>query len=292
MELRLLRYFIAVIDYGSVTKAAEALYIAQPSLSQSIRTLEAKLGTELFDRSGRSMVPTEAGRTFATTARRILAEADDARARVRQVANLEAGRLTIAATSTLAVYPLAQPVRRLLREHPGIQVYVYDCGTPVHLLAALRSGAAELGVMELPVHEASLTARPLGTEEIVLATPPAVAERLPDPVPAEAVRELAFGLVGRDALGATRSVREMAALIGHVRIRCSHRQLLWELVTNGSVSTFVSRPVGELMLPGAVLRSIDPPLTREVGLVHRVGELSPAAAALVELATGPIQPAR
>src|SRR5690606_3645840 len=244
----------------SVTKAAEALYIAQPSLSQSIRALEAKLGTELFDRSGRAMVPTPAGLTFAAAARRILAEADDARDRVRRVANLEAGRLTIAATSTLAVYPLAEPVQRLLREHPGIQVYVYDPGTPVHLLAALRSCAVELGVMELPVHEASLTARPLGTEEIVLAIPPAVARGLPDPVPAEAVRELAFGLVARDALGTTRSSREMAALIGNVRVRCSHRQLLWELVMNGSVSTFVARRVGELMLPGVVLRSVDPPI--------------------------------
>jgi DNA-binding transcriptional LysR family regulator len=287
-----MRYFLAVVDHGSVTKAAEALYIAQPSLSQSIRALEAKLGAELFDRSGRTMVPTPAGLAFAETARRILAEADDARERVRKVANLEAGRLTIAATSTLAVYPLAEPVHRLLRQHPGIQVYIYDSGTPVHLLTALRSGAVELGVMELPVHEASLTARPLGTEEIVLALPPAVAERLPDPVPADAVRDLAFGLVAPDALGTTRSSREMAALIGNVRVRCAHRQLLWELVMNGSVSTFVARRVGELMLPGVVLRSVDPPITREVGLVHRVGELSPAARALVELATGRSRPAR
>jgi DNA-binding transcriptional LysR family regulator len=282
MDLRLMRYFLAVVDHGGVTRAAAALYIAQPSLSQSIRNLEGKLGVDLFDRSGRTMVPTEAGRALEVLSRRVLADADEAQRRVRRVAELDAGRLTVATMSTFAVAPLADAMSRLLHRHPGLQVHVRDAGTPVNVLTAVRGGGAELGVLELPIQETALTIRPLGQEELVLA---GHAGQLPDPVTAEELSALEFGVVTKDALGNPPSADRMARLIERVRVRCAHRQLLWELVRNGSVCTFVPRRVAETMLPGITVRSMDPPLVREVGLIHRATELSPAGQALLEILT-------
>ena len=85
MDLHLVTYFVAVVDHGGITKAAQSLYISQPSLSQAIRTLERRLGVTLFDRTGRRLELTEAGRKLDVAARRILADVDRARSKVTLV---------------------------------------------------------------------------------------------------------------------------------------------------------------------------------------------------------------
>lgn len=282
MDLRLLRYFLAVIDHGGVTRAAEALYIAQPSISQALRTLEQRLGVDLFARVGRKLVLTDAGRELETRARVVLAEAEDARARVDRVARAETGRVTIASFSTLAIHPLGPWVRRLLDAHPALQVHVSEPGSMAAVLAELRDGIAELALVELPVHEASLKTVELPAEELVLAVGPD--SDVPGPVPRGAVAALPTGSVVRPQGGATVSERTMAELLGRPRIRCQQRQLLWDLVQQDVAVTFVSREVGERLMPDASFRSLEPPLYRRIGLAHRPGELSPAAQALLRIA--------
>src|SRR5262245_61796680 len=126
MDLRSLRYFLAVVEHGGITPAADALFVSQPSLSQTMRQLETELGVELLDRAGRSAVPTPAGRELAATARQVLAETDAARERVRQVGALEVGRLVVATSSTLAVHPLTPLLAALRRQHPGLEARVLD----------------------------------------------------------------------------------------------------------------------------------------------------------------------
>ncbi|MEN0137418.1 MAG: LysR family transcriptional regulator, partial [Rhodococcus sp. (in: high G+C Gram-positive bacteria)] len=105
MDIRDAEYLVAVVDHGSITEAARALFIAQPSLSQAIRTLERDLGVELFDRGGRKLRITPAGASFASAARQVLADVERARAVVHDVAELRSGTLTIAVLNSLAADP-------------------------------------------------------------------------------------------------------------------------------------------------------------------------------------------
>ncbi len=105
-------YFVAVIDHGGITKAAQALYISQPSLSQAIRTLERRLGTTLFDRTGRRLTLTDDGRTLEVAARRILADVDRAKSKVASVRELESGRVEIVTFSAFSIHPVVELVRR------------------------------------------------------------------------------------------------------------------------------------------------------------------------------------
>src|SRR6478672_4694202 len=107
MDGRQLSYVVAVVDEGTFSAAAQALRVAQPSLSQGVRSLEAELGVELFVRTGRSVVLSEAGRAIVDPARQVLAGVAVARAAVDEVAGLVAGHLDIVCLPTLAVAPTA-----------------------------------------------------------------------------------------------------------------------------------------------------------------------------------------
>src|SRR6266542_4467811 len=113
MEIHLLRYFIAVADEGSFSRAAAKVRVAQPSLSQQIRKLEAEVGQPLFDRLPRSVVLTEAGRRLIDYARQILASIGDARRCVDELKGDVAGALAVGAISTIAPYVLPELVDEL-----------------------------------------------------------------------------------------------------------------------------------------------------------------------------------
>lgn len=161
VDLRLVEYFVAVIDHGGITKAAQALYLAQPSLSQAIRNLERQLGVELFDRSGRHLKLTSDGVAFAGPARGILADVERAAAKVDSVRGLGAGRLEVAAVSTLAIEPLPELTARFRSRHPAVLVDVLDPGNPPEVANQVRRGQVELGLTPLPVRSDTLRTREL-----------------------------------------------------------------------------------------------------------------------------------
>ncbi|SER81418.1 regulatory helix-turn-helix protein, lysR family [Lentzea albida] len=124
MDVRQLRYFLAVVDHGSVNKAAAVLHVAQPSLSQAIRALERDLGVDLFRRVGRRLVLADAGEALIGPARQVVRVLATARASVDEVAGLRVGRVEIAAMPSQAVEPLARIVQAVTEEHPGLSVAV------------------------------------------------------------------------------------------------------------------------------------------------------------------------
>src|SRR5215510_8315553 len=126
METRQVDYVLAVIDQGSFTAGAESLDIAQPSLSEGIRRLETELGVRLFDRVGRSVVLTDAGRAFEGPARGMLRERGVVLDAVGAVRALTTGALDLVALPTLAVDPLAALVGHFRTLHPGIVVRVAE----------------------------------------------------------------------------------------------------------------------------------------------------------------------
>ncbi len=284
MDLRLVEYFIAVIDHGGITRAARALYIAQPSLSQAVRALERQLGVHLFDRSGGRLTLTPDGEAFEGPARKILADAELARSRVQSVRDLHAGRLEISALSTLSMDPLPDLTSRLRQQHPTIMLNVLDPGSAAGVLEHVRRGEAELGLTALPVRSDTLLTREVGEQEIVLALPHDLAADLPDPVPLEQVATVPLVVEFSDAGGRVPVDEALRGVVERVAVECAHRQAVWDLVMHGAGATFLPRGVAENALRGVLVRSMEPPVRRTIGFAHRAGPLSPAATALLDVA--------
>lgn len=146
MKLRQLRYFLALAEHRHFGRAARHLHIAQPSLSQQIRTLEAELDTTLFDRSSRHVSLTPDGEALLPYARRMLALAADFRAELDDRRNLVKGRLRLGATPTLGAYLLPDVLRRFTRAHPGLELTIVEDGSD-RLARALGEGHLDMAVL-------------------------------------------------------------------------------------------------------------------------------------------------
>lgn len=122
MDLLHLEHFLAVVEEGTFTRAAERMNRTQPAISQSVRRLEEEIGSPLFARDVHEVTLTEAGRVLADYAKRLLTMRDDALRQVSELRTLKAGRLTIAAHESAAVYLLPAPLRNYLQKFPNIKV--------------------------------------------------------------------------------------------------------------------------------------------------------------------------
>src|SRR5262245_20320478 len=126
MELHQLRYFVAVAQAGGFSRAAERCFVSQPSLSQQIKKLEDNLKNRLFERLGRRVVLTDAGRTRLERATAILAAVEDTDRLIRDGTGAGASQLTIGAIPTIAPYLLPRTLERFLRANPNVEVTVHE----------------------------------------------------------------------------------------------------------------------------------------------------------------------
>lgn len=282
MDLRLAEYFVAVIDHGGVTKAANALYISQPSLSQAIRGLERELDVDLFDRVDRQMVLTAAGAELEVRARRALRQAQRAKDRVAAVRSLGAGRLAIASVSALSLDRLPGHMAAFRRRHPGVMIVVTNPGSPEDIVNAVRHGRAELGFVNLPVNAASLQVRELWTKTSVVVLPPELAAALPDPVPRDELGRIPLVL---ESSTQRRMLLDLGVITSgsNVAVLSSHRQMTWDLVRLGVGATVLPRALAERELGDLVMRELDPKIERTAGVLFRSGPLSPAAEAFLRV---------
>src|ERR1700742_1756234 len=149
MELRHLRYFVAVAEEENVTRAAAKLRVAQPAVSRQIHDLEEELGLALFERTAKSLHLTDAGKVFLDEARAVLARADEAMKAVRAVAGGERGELRVGYAPSLTVQILPRALRRFQAEHPQVRVALHDLSTE-EMLAGLRENRLDLALMVQP----------------------------------------------------------------------------------------------------------------------------------------------
>lgn len=152
MNLRQLDYLLAVARTGSFTAAAAALGVAQPTLTKSIRGLEQELGTSLFERLPRGVVPTEAGAVLLRHAERVALQVKDAGEEVAALSGGESGTVSVGAGPAWLRRHLPRAVARLVTRHPAVKVHVMG-GFDDMLLKALRSGEVDFVVAELPSPE-------------------------------------------------------------------------------------------------------------------------------------------
>ncbi|MBN3968711.1 transcriptional regulator CynR [Pseudomonas gregormendelii] len=126
MLLRHLRYLLAVADHGGFTRAAEVLHVSQPTLSQQIRQLEDTLGVTLFDRSSRTVKPTDAGLAYIECARRVLVELAAGKRALHDVKDLSRGTLRLAMAPTFMAYVLGPLVRDYISQFPNIRLEIFE----------------------------------------------------------------------------------------------------------------------------------------------------------------------
>ncbi len=297
MDLRQLGYVVAVADHRNFTQAAESMQVSQPSLSQAVRALEAELGVALFHRTTRSVTITAAGDALLGPARQVLRDAATARAAVADVVGLAAGRLDLVCLPTLAVHPTAALIGRFRRAHPAVAVRVVEPEDADQVAERVRQGASEIGFTELPLRDPELSTHVLERQDFVALVPAARAKTLP-------AHRLTVETLARQPLVTTplgtstrRQVEEAFAAAGlsaTVAVETDHRESIAALVRAGAGVALLPRRLAEDSAShDVVLRDITPRLHRDVGLVHRSGALSPAAAAFLAIALETtVRPAR
>jgi DNA-binding transcriptional LysR family regulator len=179
MELRHLRYFIAVADELSFTRAAERLGIKQPPLSLQIRQLEKELGTPLFRRLTRGVELTGAGKLLLEQARSILGQVEQTKRDVKRRARGETGRINVGSSGATYFHPLIPAIlREYVRQYPDV-VLAPEASNTTMLIARLHAGAIDVGFVRPPVVDGDgLVFVPLTEEDTVMVLPAGHARRL------------------------------------------------------------------------------------------------------------------
>lgn len=167
MTLRQLTYFLAVVEEGSITRAAQRLHVAQPSLSQQVRALERHLGGALIERLPRSIRLTPLGRQFEPHARDVVLAAERAAKVAHAVHTTQAGELEVATVQSIAAGLLPSSIARWRRAHPGVTMRLHEFGHRAVLEERVRSGLADLAIGPRPQRWPGPLAA-LGWEEFVV----------------------------------------------------------------------------------------------------------------------------
>ncbi|MFD4669747.1 LysR family transcriptional regulator [Lentzea sp. NPDC058450] len=288
MDVRQLRYFLAVVDHGSVNKAAAALHVAQPSLSQAIRALERDLGIDLFRRAGRRLVLTDAGEALIGPARQVVRVLATARASVAEVADLRVGRVEIAAMPSQSVEPLARIIKAVTEKHPGLSISVRSAFTAEDVVDEVRSGRTELGLLGAsePLQDSRVRVTPLGRQRFVLVCPHD-GPFAPDTVVRHSDLAGLRLIVGQPGTGMRRVVDEIAASGVEITqvVETEHREAILPLVLCGVGMAVLAESWAPLARQaGALVLALEPARYLHLALVAGPGELSPAASAFLDVA--------
>ncbi len=172
MDIRQLKYFVAVANTRNFTRASEQLHIAQPPLSRQIQLLEEELGVELLLRSSRPLRLTEAGRVFYEQALQIIQRVDRLKTATRQIGLQQRQTLSIGFVASTLYGGLPMIVRKLRQRYPDVDIQLVELPS-MQQLVALKSGRIDLGFGRIRSNDPSVVRTVLREERLVLAIPPA-----------------------------------------------------------------------------------------------------------------------
>jgi DNA-binding transcriptional LysR family regulator len=293
LSLHQLRCFLAAYEHGSLTAAAEELGYAQPSVSEQIRALEKSLGTDLFRRVGRGVVPTPVAEELRPHAEHTLAAAEEARRAVADVKALETGTIRFGMFGTARLYAGAGLVADVLARHPGVRVELVGQNS-TDVQEDLRRGRIEAAMIAVPAVSEGMTVTPVAKDELVyISVDP---EQLRGPVTAHRLSRASL-VMSETTWRATDSTRMVLRQMLHetgqnpqTRIEVEDVETAVELVGMGLADSVVPRGAAEQLLPrlaqDAGWVSLRPRQFDTLAIVHRAGAvLSPAARLMIELAT-------
>jgi DNA-binding transcriptional LysR family regulator len=198
MELRHLRYFVAVAEELHFRRAAERLYVAQPAVSEQIRKLEAELGVRLFDRTHRSVALTEPGRALLVEARRVLHVAEGAKHAARNARDTATTRLRVGYVPDALPGSVPRALHQLSSAAPRFDVAL-ETGVPLGLIQAVRDGRLDAAVVGLPAPTLGLRVTTLGYQRLLAALPASDRRYLDDDLTLERLAPERIVLLPRDA---------------------------------------------------------------------------------------------
>jgi LysR family transcriptional activator of glutamate synthase operon len=291
MELRQLRYLVALADECHFTRAAAREHIAQPALSQQIRRLEAEVGLALVERTTRKVALTGAGELLVARARHILSELDAAQAELQTLAGVQGGHLSVGALHTMGPVDLSLLLASFHRNHPAVELTVREQSSE-ELAEMLREDVVDLAFLSVTerIQRRGLELHRLVSEELVVAVAPrhplagrdviALAELAGEPFVAfrtgSRLRELLdFGAAG-------------AGFEPRIALESNESRRIRSLVSGGLGVALLPRSDADG--PGAdvaIARLAEPEMRRDVSLASRAGRRhSPAATAFLALTRG------
>jgi DNA-binding transcriptional LysR family regulator len=281
MDLRRLTSFLAVVEEGSFTRAARRLGIAQPSLSQQIRTLETELGGPLLERLPRGVRLTPAGRALLPEAQTAVRAAERAGNAARMAFGLEAGELEVATLLSMAVGILPHAIARWILRYPGIAIRMREYTHRSRLEEDVRSGVGDIALGPVPESWNGPLER-LGFEELVVVLPTSdpLAGEQTIPLGALADRHWILFQPGHGLTEVVDAACRRAGFQPRVAVRTTQVEAATRLAAAG---------LGPAMLPdnvvspelGAAVVHLDPPVLRELAAYTR-SEWSPLASAFLE----------
>lgn len=280
MELRHLRYFVAVAEERHFGRAAERLHMAQPPLSQQIRQLEADVGVELLHRTTRRVDLTEAGAAYLARARAILADVDAAADHARRVAAGAIGHLAIGCVGSVTYSLLPTLSRGLSTELPGVDFSFRGEMLVPDQVEALRNGDIDVALLRPPVADSSLTVTPLRRDRLVAALPadhPLARRRLLRPSDLRDVDLIIHTADRRSVMYdvVLRLFRD-AGVEPRIRHEVGETSTLVTLVAGGLGAAIVPEAVTALVLTGVVYRPLAGPATTvELAVAHRADRAEP-----------------
>lgn len=247
MELRHLRYFVAVAEERHFGRAAERLHIAQPPLSQQIRRLESELGEPLLYRTTRSVELSPAGEVLLQRAREILAAAEAAVADARRAAHGEYGRLAVGFTGSSTYEMLPALAAALRRELPGVALELRgELLTPAQV-ARLIDGTLDLGLLRPPVRERELSIEVLRSEPLIAVLPESHPLAALDSVPLEQLGAEPFVTYPSHFRSVLHDAVQDACEAHGFKPRAAH-----EVAETATLVSFVAAGLGVSLVPASV----------------------------------------
>lgn len=291
MEIRQLRYFVAVAEEMHFNRAAERLHIAQPALSQQIQRLERELKTQLFIRTTRSVELTETGKVLLVAARRVLLESENALRSIEQAVEGRTGTLRVGFVGSAALNLIPQIVPPLRVRYPGLELELHELTTEQQL-GALESGNLDVGIVRDVESLPGITARELTREPLIVALPndhplagrPALA--LAD------LSEAGFVVFPREQVSRLYDVISALCLQAGFRLRVAQEAVQFQTILGlvAAKTGIAVVPEGMRALQLAGLRYVpltDPTATSTISLIVKTERAeSPLISRFTEAATG------
>jgi len=295
MELRQLRYLVALADEGSFTRAAEREHIAQPALSQQIQKLEQELGIPLVERTTRRVSITDAGNLLVARARRVLTELESARQELDRVRGIQTGQVVVGAMNTMGPVDITLVLGRFHDLHPHVDLVVRESNSD-ELAEMLRVDALDLAFLSVTerVESHGLALHQILMEELVVVLP--LDHRL------AGEEEIPMPDLSREQFISYREGARLRELLDTAAAQTGFKpRIVLESNESRRIRRLVARGLGVAILPRshavgtseaiATARLVDPPLARDITIAWRAGRrLPPAVAEFLSLARDTFPP--
>ncbi|MEW2262481.1 LysR family transcriptional regulator [Streptomyces sp. NPDC047853] len=283
MDARQLEYFLAIVEHGGFSKAAAALHVAQPSLSQAMANLEADLGVALFHRMGRGVVLSEAGANLLEPSRRVLRDMAAVRDTAASLVGLHGGTVQVATMPSPGIEPLTTLIHRFTELHPSVTVNTHAAFTPDEVVELVRSGVCELGLLG-----SAAPSRPTGLWVLHIENQPYVVVAAPGGTIQDGVTLRPEELAGQKLI-ASRPGSLMRSIVDDITTGGTGTEIVTVVDHRTSILPLVITGMGIAVLPsswtrlarrcGAVVAPLDPTAHLHVSMVGLPAHLTPAARA-------------